>query len=158
MKPLSLITLFALIVCLSSCKKSTCDAVESNTVASASEIATIQSYLSANSLTATQHSSGFFYNITDMGSGDTPDLCSSIAIQYKGTLLNGTVFDQSTSNVSFILKDLIIGWQKGLQLIHKGGKIILYIPPSLAYGSSAVGSVPANSTLIFTVDLNGVVK
>lgn len=139
-----------------SCKKKTCDLTQSSVVASASEITTIQNHLTANSLTATQHQDGFFYNITKAGSGIAPDLCSSITLKYKGTLLNGNVFDQSTTNITFLLKDLIIGWQKGLPLIQKGGSIRLYIPPSMGYGSNTSSGLPANSTLIFDIDLVGV--
>jgi FKBP-type peptidyl-prolyl cis-trans isomerase FkpA len=51
------------------------------------------------------------------------------------------------------LGQLIVGWQKGLPLISSGGKITLYIPPSLGYGSAAAGSIPANSILIFDIEL-----
>ena len=51
------------LILISACKKDQCDEAESSIVASASEITTIQNYLTANGLTATQHSSGFFYNI-----------------------------------------------------------------------------------------------
>ncbi len=131
---------------------------QSGIIASASEIATIQNYLSTHSLTATQHSCGLFYSITDPGTGDTPDLCSSVTVRYKGTLTNGSIFDQSTSNVSFPLSNLIIGWQQGIPLIKKGGKITLYVPPSLGYGSMSQSGIPGNSTLIFDIELIGVVK
>ncbi len=77
---------------------------------------------------------------------------------YTGKLVNGTVFDQTPAgaNATLVLGQLIVGWQKGLPLIGTGGKITLYIPPSLGYGSSAVGSVPANSILIFDIELAGI--
>lgn len=140
----------------SQCNQNKCDLQESSVVASTAEITTIQNYLNSNSLTATEHSSGFFYSISANGSGSNPNLCSSVTVKYKGSLLSGYVFDQSTTNVSFPLKNLIIGWQKGLPLIKKGGKITLYIPPSLGYGSMAQSSIPANSTLIFDIELIGV--
>ena len=62
------------------------------------------------------------------------------------------MFD-SGNNVQFNLSGLIIGWQEGIPLIAPGGSITLYLPPSLAYGSTAVGSIPANSILVFTIDL-----
>ncbi|MBK7763635.1 MAG: FKBP-type peptidyl-prolyl cis-trans isomerase [Bacteroidetes bacterium] len=138
------------------CNKNKCDLVASSIVASAAEITAIQNHLTANGLTATQHSSGLFYDITNAGSGDNPNLCSSVTVKYKGTLLNGFIFDQSTSNVSFPLKQLIVGWQLGLPLLKKGGSIKLYVPPSLGYGSASQSGIPANSTLIFTIDLVGV--
>jgi FKBP-type peptidyl-prolyl cis-trans isomerase FkpA len=69
-------------------------------------------------------------------------------------LTNGTVFDQSLTNpVLYPLSQLIAGWQIGLQLIKSGGKIRLFLPPSLGYGNNAVSSIPANSVLIFDVTI-----
>lgn len=158
MRKIWLILLLAPLFLAPACKKDKCDLQESSLVASAAEIAVIQNYLTANSLTATQHSSGIFYSISSEGSGDSPNLCSSITVKYKGMLLNGSVFDESTTNVSFPLINLIVGWQKGLPLITKGGRIRLYIPPSLGYGSASQSGIPGNSTLIFDIDLVGVVN
>ena len=158
MKDIILPLFFALVSLLTSCKKDKCDAEESALVASAAEISTIQNHLTTNSISATQHSSGLFYTIINEGSGNSPSLCASVTVKYKGTLLNGTVFDESAGNTSFILKNLIVGWQKGIPLIKKGGKIKLYVPPSLGYGSASQSGIPGNSTLIFDIDLVGVVE
>lgn len=154
MKKIMLIVL-AVPVLMLSCKKTNteCPFKDSATVASASEIANIQAYLTSNSLTATQHSSGLFYEITNPGSGSVPGLCSNVTVKYTGRLFNGTVFDSNTTGVSFTLGNLILGWQKGIPLVAKSGTIRLYIPPSLGYGSSAVGSIPANSYLIFDIQV-----
>jgi FKBP-type peptidyl-prolyl cis-trans isomerase len=75
-----------------------------------------------------------------------------VKVNYSGSLTNGSVFD-SGNGVSFPLANLIIGWQQGIPLVGKSGKIILYLPPSLGYGSSAQNGIPANSIMIFTIDL-----
>lgn len=128
--------------------------------APASEIQNIQTYLSTNNITAVQHCSGLFYSIETPGSGTTPTACSYVSVKYVGKLTNGTVFDQTTGNVaSFYLSQVIRGWTNGVPYIKPGGKIHLYIPPTLGYGSSdkkdASGNVviPANSILIFDVEL-----
>ena len=131
------------------CKKYT----ESTIVASADEKKVITDYLTSKNLTATEHSSGIFYSITDEGNGELPPtLCDEIVVKYKGTLLNGIVFDENSTFYS-ILGKLIVGWQKGIPLISKTGKITLYIPPSMGYGSNDNGLIPANSTLIFEIEL-----
>ncbi len=158
MKTIAFTLLFGVTTLFSACKKSSCNIEPSTIVASASEITVIQNYLTAHSLTATQHSSGLFYTIINEGSGDTPDLCSSVTVKYKGSLTDGSVFDQSTTNVSFPLSNLIEGWKHGIPLVKKGGKILLYVPPSLAYGNNSQPGIPANSTLIFDIDLVGVVR
>ncbi|MBK8146208.1 MAG: FKBP-type peptidyl-prolyl cis-trans isomerase [Bacteroidetes bacterium] len=86
---------------------------------------------------------------------DPNQLLATISeLPIKVTLLNGTVFDQSNSAV-FTLSNLIVGWQQALPLIGIGGSIKIYLPPSLAYGNKASGSIPANSNLIFEIDLLG---
>ncbi len=126
-----------------------------NLVAPASEIQAVQNYLASQSITnATQHCSGLFYIIDNLGSGNTPKDCSAIDVTYSGKLTNGTVFD--SGNFQSLLKNLIIGWRNGLPLIKALGKIRLFIPPNLGYGSQANGPIHANSILIFTIDLNAV--
>lgn len=121
-----------------------------------SELLEIESYFSKNNITdAVKSDKGFYYKIVVAGTGVTPTVCSNVTIYYKGSLLNGNVFDQTTTSAAtFPLSQLIPGWQLGLPLIKSGGKIILYLPPSLAYG--AAGSppvIPANSSLIFEISL-----
>ncbi len=154
-----LILLLSISFAFLSCKKSatTCQYSDSSKVASASEIASIQSYLSGQGITtAVQHSSGLFYEITNAGATAKPGLCSGIFVKYVGRLTNGSVFETNTTGSTFTLGQLIVGWQKGIPLIGKGGTIKLYIPPSLGYGSQAVGSIPANSILIFDLQLTDV--
>jgi FKBP-type peptidyl-prolyl cis-trans isomerase FkpA len=136
-------------------KKSTTDNCNSTGVPDAAEIATLQSYITTNSITATQDPGGFFYTIVTPGSGVTPTLSSNVTVRYTGKLLNGTVFDSNTSaaGISFVLSQLIRGWQLGIPLIKKGGSINLYLPPSLAYGCYASGPIPGNSSLIFNIEL-----
>ena len=117
--------------------------------------------LTNHGIQAQLHPSGFYYTITDPGSGAiVSNLCTTIAITYKGGFFNGQSFDSSlVQPVVFQLGQLIAGWQKGIPLIKKGGEITLYIPPSLGYGSvdkkDMDGNVviPANSYLVFEVTL-----
>lgn len=120
--------------------------------APASEVAALEQYLTTNKIEATKDSHGFYYRIDAAGTGTHPDACSEVSVNYKGMLTNGTIFDQA-NEVRFQLKGLIEGWQAGIPLIGKGGKITLYLPPSLGYGSSANNGIPANSILIFSIDL-----
>lgn len=126
----------------------------------------ILKYLSDNGLTATEDASGLFYYIDRFGdaNGLVPDTTAalgrdSIAVQYTGRLLNGNIFDNSyasrsiSSPVRFLLKGLVSGWHKGIPKIRKNGAVRMYIPSNLGYGNSANGSIPANSILIFDVEL-----
>ena len=129
--------------------------------APASEVTELEAYLSSASITATKHCSGMYYTIDAAGSGASATACSTVGVTYKGQLTNGSVFDQRST--SFQLDQVIEAWTKGVPLIKTGGKIKLYCPPSLAYGSQVVRDpvtgntvIPANSILIFEVELTGV--
>jgi len=95
-----------------------------------------------------------YYVVNNIGNGDIPDINSIVTVAYKGTLTDGTIFDQSGSGgATFPLSNVIQGWQEGIPLFSEGGSGILLIPSALGYGGQAVGSIPANSVLIFEVTL-----
>jgi FKBP-type peptidyl-prolyl cis-trans isomerase FkpA len=123
------------------------------TKAPANEIQDVQNYLTANNITAVQHCSGVFYVIDSLGTGATPTPCSFINANYTGRLTNGTVFDHGPFQQPYQLTGLIPGWTNTIPLIKKGGRIHLYVPPSLGYGSQPFQTIPANSILIFDIDL-----
>lgn len=100
--------------------------------------------------------SGLQYEIITEGSGAKPTATQTVTCHYHGTLTNGTVFDSSVKRgapASFPLNRVISGWTEALQLMPIGSKWRLFLPPQLAYGSMQVGAIPANSTLIFEVEL-----
>lgn len=100
--------------------------------------------------------SGLLYKVEKAGTGDAPKDSDTVVVNYKGTLADGTEFDNSYKRgepLSFRLDGVIPGWTEGLKQIKKGGKITLVIPPELAYGTTGVPGIPANSTLIFDVEL-----
>ncbi len=100
--------------------------------------------------------SGLQYEVVTMGDGPMPTETSTVSVFYEGTLIDGTVFDSSYETgdtVSFPLNGVIPGWTEGIQLMPVGSTYMFYIPSNLAYGSRATGPIPANSTLIFKVEL-----
>ncbi len=120
-----------------------------------SDMEKIEGYLADNNLTATSTPSGLYYIITKEGTGGHPNLSSSVTVKYKGYRLNGEVFDETTGNntATFPLTNLILGWQEGIPLLKKGGKGTFFCPSDLAYGSQRVCDIPANSVLIFEIEL-----
>ena len=127
----------------------------------ANEVTQLETYLSgAGITTAIKHCSGMYYEIIAPGAGAAPTVCSYVSVNYKGSLTNGNVFDQTTGTPAvFGLVSLIDSWKIGIPLIKKAGKIRLYVPPSLGYGSSDQKDqsgnivIPANSILIFDIEL-----
>ncbi|MFM2482996.1 FKBP-type peptidyl-prolyl cis-trans isomerase [Celerinatantimonas sp. YJH-8] len=100
--------------------------------------------------------SGLQYQVLKEGDGPQPKLTDTVTVNYKGTLINGKQFDSSYDRgqpATFPLNRVISGWSEGVQLMHVGGKYRLFIPSKLAYGDTGAGSIPANSTLIFDVEL-----
>ena len=93
-----------------------------------------------------------------VGTGATAAVGDTVTVNYVGTLTNGTKFDSSydrgqTFSFRIGTGQVIAGWEQGVPGMKVGGKRRLTIPPSLGYGNQAVGSIPANSTLLFDVDL-----
>lgn len=105
--------------------------------------------------------SGLQYKIETEGTGIAPAMTDTVEVNYEGRLIDGTVFDSSYErgeSTKFPLDRVIKGWGEGLTYIKEGGKIQLYIPSDLAYGSRGTGPIPGNSTLIFDVELIKVYK
>ena len=147
---------FLLVFLFLSCSKDKkCESVPPQVNVPADEITAVEEYLTSNDITdAVKSDDGFYYKITDPGSGSSPGLCSNVSIFYTGELTDGTIFDGTTTvPVYFSLNQLISGWQLGLPLLKKGGSMMLYLPPSLAYGSRSSGQIPPNSVLIFEIEL-----
>ena len=119
------------------------------------DIKKIAQYLTDNNLVAESTASGLHYIIEEEGTGGHPDANSTVTVNYKGYLLNGNVFDQTTTSpVTFPLQNLIVGWQEGIPLLQKGGKGTFFLPSSLGYGASSPSpDIPNNSVLIFEIEL-----
>ena len=100
-----------------------------------------------------------------VGTGETAAKGDNVTVNYVGALTNGKIFDASanhgTTGFAFTLGagQVIKGWDQGVAGMKVGGKRQLVIPASLAYGDQAIGNViPANSTLVFQVELLKVEK
>lgn len=105
--------------------------------------------------------SGLQYIVVEEGKGKTPTEKDTVKAQYKGTLISGEQFDSSYDRgqpAEFPVSGVIKGWTEALQMMKVGGKLKLFIPPELGYGPSARPGIPANSVLIFDVELVDIVK
>ena len=96
--------------------------------------------------------SGLQYTIEAPGADEKIAPEDTVWVNYKGTLLNGKVFDENDST-QFVANRVIKGWTEGLGLLGEGGKATLYIPSDLAYGSRGTRGIAPNSTLIFDVEV-----
>ena len=106
--------------------------------------------------------SGLQYEVIEAGTGASPGTDDQVEVHYRGTLIDGTVFDSSYDRgetVTFGVTQVIAGWTEALQLMQEGAKYKLYIPSDLAYGAGGAGQlIGPNSTLVFEVELIDVVE
>ena len=99
--------------------------------------------------------SGLQYTIVAEGAEYKVQPQDTVWVNYKGTLLDGTVFDENNDEegIMFVANRVIRGWTEGLGLVGEGGKMTLYIPAELAYGERGNQAIAPNSTLIFDVEV-----
>lgn len=100
--------------------------------------------------------SGLQYQVITEGKGKSPGLEDTVKAHYTGTLINGQKFDSSYDRgqpAEFPVSGVIRGWTEALQMMKPGGKVKLWIPAELGYGPSARPGIPANSVLVFDVEL-----
>jgi FKBP-type peptidyl-prolyl cis-trans isomerase FkpA len=106
--------------------------------------------------------SGLVFRSLKDGSGPTPTAGDTVRVHYRGTLPDGKEFDSSIKRgqpAEFPLNRVIKCWTEGVQRIKVGGKAKLTCPPAIAYGERGAGGViPPNATLLFEVELLGIVK
>ncbi|MDR0543058.1 MAG: FKBP-type peptidyl-prolyl cis-trans isomerase [Dysgonamonadaceae bacterium] len=104
--------------------------------------------------------SGLQYKVVTEGKGAKPAATDVVKVNYKGTNINGEVFDETTGEPrQFSLNGVIKGWTEGIQLMSVGSKYIFYVPADLAYGSQERSEqIKPFSTLIFEVELLDIVK
>ena len=107
---------------------------------------------------------GLQYKVLKEGTGPVPKASDTVTVKYRGTLINGTEFDNSDKHgdgtlTAAVTGDVIAGWTEALKLMKTGAKWQLYIPAALAYGEREVGTdIGPGSTLVFDVELVAIKK
>ena len=117
------------------------------------ELELLQEYLIENDITTEPTSSGIYYIETLKGTGPDANGGDRVEVKYKGTFLDGEEFDSGTFPFSLGYGQVIRGWDEGINYMQEGGKAILIIPSSMAYGSNGRDGIPPYTTLIFEVEL-----
>ncbi|MBE7173770.1 MAG: FKBP-type peptidyl-prolyl cis-trans isomerase [Williamsia sp.] len=106
--------------------------------------------------------SGLQYQVITQGTGPKPAVTDTVRCHYRGTLIDGTVFDSSVDRgqpAEFPVGGVIRGWVEALPLMNVGSKWKLFIPSDLAYGDNQAGpTIAPGSTLIFEVELLAIVN
>ncbi len=100
--------------------------------------------------------SGVQYQVIRAGSGKNPTAEDTVVAHYRGTLLDGTEFDNSFKRgtpLTIPVSQVVVGWQDALKAMTVGGKWKVFIPSDLGYGENGTGNIPPNATLIFDIEL-----
>lgn len=116
----------------------------------------IETYIKSKNLDLKRSESGLYFTIIEEGEGDEILYSNNVSFTYKGTLLNGNVFDEQKEPVSFKVNQLIGAWKEIMLDLKKGGKAFLIAPPQLGYGDRELDKIPANSILVFEMEVTDV--
>jgi FKBP-type peptidyl-prolyl cis-trans isomerase len=120
------------------------------------DLEAIDAHLSINGISAYKDITGLRFSIKSLGTGGLPPRHDQqVKVKYKGTLLDGTEFDAGTT--TNYVGAYIAGWQRALPLLPKGTIATIFIPSELGYGAQANRSIPANSVLVFDIELQDVI-
>ncbi len=127
----------------------------------------LQEYFTKNGIKPTKTASGLYYVILKEGSGSNIKAGQNATVFYTGKFMDGKAFDSNTDSsfhhpqpfeVEVGKGRVIKGWDEGLQLLKKGSKAVFYIPSGLAYGATDRNPIPANSILVFEVEISNVAE
>jgi FKBP-type peptidyl-prolyl cis-trans isomerase len=116
----------------------------------------IENYLISNELTSFVTTEGIHIVFENEGSEEKPTVNSTVTVDYRGTLLNGDIFDSSYERgtpSTFSLQNVIEGWKIGIPYFGRGGKGKLIIPYRYAYGINGSNNIPPFSALIFDIEV-----
>lgn len=101
------------------------------------------------------------YKVLEEGKGPSPKASDTVTVNYRGSLLDGTLFDSSYTRgkpAEVRVDGVIKGWTEALEHMKTGSKWEIFVPPELAYGARQQNQIPPNSTLIFEIELLSIAK
>ena len=116
----------------------------------------IREYIEKNKIECEASGSGLYYKILSKGDGEPVQAKDKISFSYKGTFLDGSVFDEQSEPISFFVSDLIAAWKEIVLKLNEGGEAFLIAPPQLGYGSTDLDDIPANSILVYNLKVHQV--
>lgn len=97
--------------------------------------------------------SGLYYSAIVAGSGQNIKYTDSVAVVFKGKLLNGTVFEIEKEPVTFAVRDVVVGWKEALLMSQNKSVIQIIVPPQLGYGDHKLDKIPKNAILLYEIEI-----
>ncbi|MDG1332565.1 MAG: FKBP-type peptidyl-prolyl cis-trans isomerase [Crocinitomicaceae bacterium] len=113
----------------------------------------IEKHLKKKNIDCEKSSSGLYYKILEEGEGELIQFTNTVSVKYKGTFLNGNVFDEQTEPIELPVSDQINAWKELMLQLKKGSKAYMVAPPQLGYGEYKVEKIPSNSILVFELEI-----
>lgn len=113
----------------------------------------IKTYLTKKKIRCQHSPSGLYYRIENAGEGKTIQFQDYVSFRYKGYFLNGEQFDNQVEPVRFQVKELIPAWKEIMLELKAKSRVYMVVPPHLGYGNQALDDIPANSILIFELEV-----
>jgi FKBP-type peptidyl-prolyl cis-trans isomerase len=139
-------------------QKAQAERAKKDSIAAEEALATQKAFLEKNKTQegVVTTASGLQYKVLKEGTGEIPNDSSIVSVHYTGTLLDGKKFDSSVDRgkpMEFPVRAVIPGWTEMLKLMKTGSKVQAWIPSELGYGARKMSAIPANSLLVFEMEL-----
>lgn len=113
----------------------------------------IEKYLKSKNIDCKKSASGLYFKIVEEGEGDFVQYKDKVSVIYKGTFLDGAVFDEQKKPVELPVSAQINAWKELMLQLKKGSKAYMVVPPHLGYGPYEVSKIPSNSILVFELEV-----
>lgn len=117
----------------------------------------IEKHLKSKGIQCEKSASGLYYKILEEGEGDFIQFTNKVLVKYKGTFLDGEVFDEQTEPVELPVAEQMNAWKELMIQLKKGSKAFMVVSPQLGYGQYEVEKIPSNSILVFELEVVDVI-
>jgi len=114
---------------------------------------TIREWIRQQNIQYKSTDSGLYYYFENEGQGQKIKYTDSVTVQFKGTLLDSTIFEIEKAPVTFAVNEVIIAWKEVLLMSERNAKIKIIVPPQLGYGNHKLDKIPQNSILLYEIEI-----
>ena len=114
---------------------------------------TIREWIRQQNIQYKSTDSGLYYYFENKGQGQKIKYTDSVTVQFKGTLLDSTIFEIEKAPVTFAVNEVIIAWKEVLLMSGRNAKIKIIVPPQLGYGNHKLDKIPQNSILLYEIEI-----
>ena len=114
---------------------------------------TIREWIRQENIQYKSTDSGLYYYFENKGQGQKIKYTDSVTVQFKGTLLDSTIFEIEKAPVTFAVNEVIIAWKEVLLMSERNAKIKIIVPPQLGYGNHKLDKIPQNSILLYEIEI-----